>query len=123
MELWHLRAEQFFRYMNHTSVEDSRAKVPVVERTHENTMEEEEESTDPLVVDDSCHRHFDEHVSAMPTGTTWRPAVSSRALPHAHRRRNTDLCVPRSAFLEPLGEKRKAFYEQRLLFGLPWLDL
>ena len=30
------------------------------------------------------------------------------------------LCVPRSAFIEPLGTRREEFYEQRLLESLPW---
>ena len=79
-----------------------------------------DEDGEPCMTDDPCHRHYDEHVGVMAPGTTWRCSISCRALPHAHRRRNMDLCVPRSAFLEPLGEKREAFYEQRLLLGLPW---
>ena len=38
----------------------------------------------------------------------------------AHRRKDADLCVPRSSWLEPIGSDREKFYEQRLLFGLPW---
>ena len=43
-----------------------------------------------------------------------RPVASAR------RRQNADLCVSRTSFFEPLGAKREAFYEQRLLFGLAW---
>ena len=35
-DLRHLRVEQFFRYFNHTSVEESRKKVAVAARTYEN---------------------------------------------------------------------------------------
>ena len=38
----------------------------------------------------------------------------------AVRRTNRNLCVCRSAFLEPIGKDQDAFYEQRLLLGLPW---
>ena len=36
------------------------------------------------------------------------------------RRKNTELAVSRTPFLEPLGDKREQFYEQRLFLGLPW---
>ena len=36
------------------------------------------------------------------------------------RRKNTELAVSRPPFLEPLGDKREQFYEQRLFLGLPW---
>ena len=36
------------------------------------------------------------------------------------RRRNTELAVSRTPILQPLGEHRERFYEQRLLLGLPW---
>ena len=36
------------------------------------------------------------------------------------RRKNSELAVSRTPVLEPLGEQREHFYEQRLLLGLPW---
>ena len=45
---------------------------------------------------------------------------ASRQCASAHRRGNMDMCVPRSGFWEPMGAGREAFYEQRLLLGLPW---
>ena len=117
-DLRHLRVEQFFRYFNHTAVDTARAKIPVAQRTEETTVDGEE--AERLATDDLCHRHFDSTASALAPGTSLACAQRCRAIPSAHRRRNTDLCVPRSAFREPLGEGREAFFQQRLLLGLPW---
>ena len=105
-DLRHLRVEQFFRYFNHTSVEESRKKVAVAARTYENTVDDDSDD-DVLRVDDRCHRHYDATASALIPGVSLPCSVARRAMPHAHRRRNTDLCVPRSAFLEPIGGARR----------------
>ena len=117
-ELRHLRAAQFFRYFTHQeTVGDHQAPAP---RTDENTIAEDEEGPIP---DDPAHRNFDALSS--------RYVEAGRALPcardlHVHvaaarRRRNRDFCVARTAFLEPCGSAgREAFYEQKLLQGLPW---
>ena len=75
-----------------------------------------------MVEPEIWHRHYDIDAQAMAPGESYScfgfPKVRQAA--NAHRRGNFDLCIPRSGFLEPLGAGREAFYEQRLLFGLPW---
>ena len=47
----------------------------------------------------------------------WKKGVRTKS---AVRCSNQNLCVCRTAFLEPIGSGREDFYEQRLLRGLPW---
>ena len=97
----------------------SRGKVAVGARTYENTVDDDSDDG-VLRGDDRCHRHYDATANALIPGTSLPCSVAKKALPHAHRRRNTDLCVPRSAFLEPIGVTREEFYQQRLLLNLSW---
>ena len=116
--LRHLRAAQFVRYYTqHEAAEDR--KAPAV-RTDENTIGEDDEGAIP---DDPAHRNFDalssryvEPCSEVPCAPDLHVRVAN-----ARRRRNRDFGVARHAFLEPCGAAgEEAFYEQRLLQGLPW---
>ena len=87
-------------------------------RTDEDTLAEEDEGA---IVDDKCHRNFDLQCSRVGVGLELKCATDLKAkVPSAKRRHNRDLCVARNACLEPCGKDRDAFYEQRLLVGLPW---
>ena len=116
-ELRYLRLGQFFRYLTHSS-EEAPGRAPTL-LTQENTMAPLDEARVP---DDPTHRHYDHRVSRqVAPGEKW-PCCASLGISSeaAVRRQNSNFLVPRSAFLEPLGGGREAFYEQRLLFGLPW---
>ena len=114
-ELRYLRTGQFFRYFSHSS-EEATGSAPVL-RTSENTMSAFDEDRVP---DDPTHRHYDQRVSLLKAGDKFPCARLRIASETAVRRQNSNFRVPRSAFLEPLGGGREAFYEQRLLLGLPW---
>ena len=106
-QLRHLRLGQFFRYFYFGREEERQLDAEV--------------AADPASVpDDATHRHYDRQSSRLPAGNTLAAAPEKRALSGATRRMNTNLCVPRSSFIEPYGEGRELFYEQRLLQGLPW---
>ena len=110
-----LRAEQFFRYFAHRS-EDSNT-APLTQRTHDETADADEGSR---CIDDPTHRHYDASVSVLLAGEQFPSAAVAGQCAGAHKRQTANLCVPRSSFLEPCGGNREAFYEQRLLFGIPW---
>ncbi len=111
--LRHLRPGQFFRYFKHRREEDQRK--PLAMRTDENTIGVDDESRVP---DDPTHRHYDSKTAA---GTAFPCARLRITCASSVRRQNSNFCVPRSSFLEPVaGVKSEAFYEQRLLLGLPW---
>ena len=115
-QLRHLRPAQFFRYFYHyTDGSTSKSKkVP----TDENTLNEADEGA---IEDDACHRNYDLVSSRVGVGELVKCATGLRVqVPRAKRRHNRDFCVVRSSFLEPCGKDRDAFYEQRLLLGLPW---
>ena len=81
-------------------------------RTDEDTLAEEDEGA---IIDDKCHRNFDLRCSRVGVGleVKWAADVKVKT-PSPKIRHNRDLCVARSAFLEPCGKDRDAFYEQRL---------
>ena len=94
------------------------AKKKAATRTDENTVAENDEGA---IQDDCCHRNYDLQSSLVGVGEDLKCAADVRVkIASANRRHNRDFCVARQAFLEPCGEKRDAFYEQRLLHGLPW---
>ena len=66
----------------------------------------------------AAHRHFDERAEKIPVGKKLPGTIEHAA--SMRRRKNTELAVSRPPFLEPLGDKREQFYEQRLFLGLPW---
>jgi hypothetical protein len=108
-----LRVGQFVRYFTFGGT-DVHKWVPPAKRTDENTTLDSAAASDA----DTTHRHYHVMAQDVPEGKVFPnreyPSLS------VHRRVNTRLSVPRSAFLEPLGEKRDKFYEQRLLESLPW---
>ena len=67
---------------------------------------------------DVSHRHYHPVAQELQPGEI----VHNRDIGvfSCRRRQCSRLCVPRSAFVEPLGPKREDYYEQRLLEGLPW---
>ena len=115
-----LRVEQFFRYFTHGDIDAARERTPTAQRTDENTVRE---PVDVAEADDPSHHHYSSVASAA-----CRPGEGLRCglwakgvrIKSAVRRSNLNLCVCRTAFLEPIGKDRDAFYEQRLLLGLPW---
>ena len=113
-ELRHLRVAQFFRYFALAEDEEGKKDAPL--RTVEDTCD----AADDSVVERALwNRNYDHFCEDLPVGSQlppWRRV----ALAVARRRRNHRLGVSRSRVLEPLGPQREAFYEQRLLFALPW---
>ena len=107
--LRHLRLEQFNRYFSLAG-----EGAVVKEATLEDTCEDDGDVVDA----ETHHRHFDEAAEALPAGTLLAASVSN--VEGARRRKQARLAVSRVPFIEPLGVKREAFYEQRLLLGLPW---
>ena len=115
-DLRHLRAAQFFRYFSHEKDETSK-KAPAM-RTDEDTLAAEDEGA---IIDDKCHKDFDLQCSRVGAGLEVKCATDLEVeIPSPKIRHNRDLCVARGAFLEPCGKGRDAFYEQRLLVGIPW---
>jgi AAA domain len=106
--LVHLRVEQVNRYF-------TLAEAGAADLTLDGTLTDDEAEGPPP---DEGHRHFDEQSESVAAGTAFpglHPGVGTL------RRRKLDrLGVARTAFLEPLGEKREAFYEQRLALTFPW---
>ena len=81
-------------------------------------MNEEDEGA---IEDDPCHRNYDLFSSRKGCQDTVACAETLRVkVQKAKRRHNRDFCVARSSFLEPCGKDKDAFYEQKLLLGLPW---
>ena len=106
--LRHLRVEQFNRYFA-LSDEGSSAAPP----TLEDTCADE----DDAVPAEPHHRHYDATAEDVPPGATF---ASAKSVTGARRRQQARLAVSRTPFIEPIGTKREAFYEQKLLLGLPW---
>ena len=109
--LRHLRIEQFNRYFALVGEGDAVKVGATVEDTNENEEEDE-------VAPETHHRHFDERTEALRPGTHLPASV--KHVEGARRRQQARLAVSRVPFIEPLGMKREAFYEQRLLLSLPW---
>jgi hypothetical protein len=103
--LRHLRLEQFNRYLSLTS----EVAGPL---TLEDTIGE-----DDAVPPDTSHRHYDEIMEAVEAGSTF---PSAKHVNGARRRKQGRLGIGRVPFIEPFGEKRESFYEQRLILSLPW---
>lgn len=108
-ELRHMRLEQYNRYFATTGDRDA-ADGP----TLEDTMLED----DAVVQSEPGHRHYDAYAEGVLPGTVY-PSTGA-GVEGARRRRQARLAVSRVPFLEPIADKREAFYEQRLLLGLAW---
>jgi hypothetical protein len=110
--LRHLRLEQYNRYLSNAG--DREASDG---HTLENTVDED----DDAVEIETGHRHYDAFAEMTLPGTVF-PATA-RGVDGARRRRQARLAVSRVPFIEPIADKREAFYEQRLLLGLAWFCL
>ena len=115
-QLRHLKPTQLFRYNYHHT--DGSTTKPTKVPADENTLHEADEGA---IEDDACHRNYDLLSSRVGVGEVVTCATGLRVqVPMAKRRHNRDFCAVRSSFLEPCGQDGDAFYEQRLLLGLPW---
>ena len=110
-KLAHLRIEQSNRYF---VLKDDRADRNSTNETLEDTITDQAYPK----ISDPEHRNWCPEMDAVSPGTAFRSAFPG--LPVAHRRLDGHLGVSRTAFLEPLGEKREGFYEQKLLTSLAW---
>ena len=110
-----LRLGQFVRYFYFG--DDPNGATPSSRRTDENTQRDTDHTQAP---DDREHRHWHNRAYDFQPGELVRNAQPFAKTLHARRRAHSRLCVPRSAFIEPLGTRREEFYEQRLLESLPW---
>jgi len=104
--------EQFNRYFS--PVFGGGASDVAAAATGEDTRDADE--TDPLA--DTTHRHYDARAQDIAVGTRLGGTIQEATT--MARRKNSELAVSRTPVLEPLGEQREHFYEQRLLLGLPW---
>ena len=109
--LRHLRIEQFNRYL--MLVDSERAS----ELTSENTIDVDA-GPDPYRVSDRDHRNYDPYMESVPAGTSF--AFIMKGCCGARRRNDSRLGCSRVPLLEPFGEGRENFYQQRLLLGLAW---
>ncbi len=73
---------------------------------------------DDAMAADRNHRHYDRDCERMPFGAKLPCVV--KGLEASSRRAQGRLAVPRSVYLEPLGQRREEFYEQKLILGLAW---
>ena len=110
--LHHLRVEQFNHYFS--PVFGSGAGDVATAATGEDTREADE--TNPLAI--ITHRHYDARAETIAVSTRLNGTIQEAT--RMSRRKNSELAVSRTPVLEPLGEQREHFYEQRLLLGLPW---
>ena len=104
-----MRLEQFNRYFCMCS--DSGTAVG---QTMEDTAGDEGDPVDA----DVAHRHF--HYFAQSVAAGNRFLSTADGVCAVRKRMPARLAVSRVPFIEPIGDKREAFYEQRLLLGLPW---
>ena len=107
--LRHLRLEQYNRYF---------ANAGDREAVEGPTMEDTVFEDDGAVQSEPGHRHYDALAESALPGTVF-PATAP-GVGNVRRRRQARLAVSRAPFIEPLADKREAFYEQRLLMGLAW---
>ena len=106
--LRHLRVEQFNRYFWCGEINDE------ANPTIEDTCEDED---DALPVE-RHHKHFDEFAEEVLPGSGFQS--TTKHVPGARKRKQARLGVSRTPILEPIGEIREKFYEQKLLLGLAW---
>ena len=107
--LRHLRIEQFNRFFAFAG--DSEVAVGP---TLEDTLADEDDEVAPI----AHHRHYDGFAQGIPTGTILHSSASG--VPGVRRRKPARLAISRVPCIEPMGARREAFYEQRLLLGLSW---
>ena len=107
--LRHLRIEQFNRFFAFAG--DSEVAVGP---TLEDTLADEEDEIPPM----EHHRHYDSFAQGVRSGTILHSSAS--AVPGVRRRKPARLAITRVPCIEPIGARREAFYEQKLLLGLAW---
>lgn len=108
-----LRIEQFNRYLMLTDADAARSS----DLTSENTIDADV-GGDPYRVIDPDHRNYDPLLETTAPGTQF--ASTMFGCPGARRRNDSRLGVSRPPLLEPSGDGREDFYQQRLLLGLAW---
>ena len=67
---------------------------------------------------DKSHKYYDHRAQSMLVGKKF--GGMNEYATTMRRRANTELACTRTRFIEPFGDQREDFYEQRLLLGLPW---
>ena len=105
--LRHLRLAQFARYF-----------APATGQSADAVMEDTvaADVDDPHV--DKSHKDYDHRAQSMQVGKKF--GGMNEYATTMRRRANTELACTRTRFIEPFGDQREDFYEQRLLLGLPW---
>ena len=111
-QLRHLRVEQFNRYLYFSDV-NSRLDI-----TAENTIEPEGVGADAFRQIDLNHRNHCLVLEQTAPGTNFHASLPG--CPGAVRRKDSRFGVSRLALLEPSGDQREDFYQQKLLTGLAW---
>ena len=106
--LRHLRLEQFNRYLALAGEGDG-----FTPQTNEDTVEH-----DDAVPEDSSHRNYDQQMECTPAGTKF--LACCKHVPGCRRRKQACLGVSRLPFIEPIGDSRESFFEQKLVLALPW---
>ena len=101
-------ATQFIRYLSFAG--DGNGFTP---DTNEDTVEHDDD-----IPVDASHRNYDEQMENTPPGARFLAAC--KHIPGCRRRKQSCLGVPRLPFIEPIGESREAFFEQKLVLALPW---
>ena len=84
------------------------------EQTLENTMEND----DDQILPEQDHRHYDRFSEDLPAGTKLSSTV--QGVDAYQRRGQGRLAVSRLPWIEPIGHSRDAYYQSRLMLGLPW---
>ena len=111
-----MRVEQFNRYFAMTDSTGSGGRGSAAAILHEDCGDGDAESDTEI---DVHHCHYDEFAQATEHGRTFQ-SVCHPCVPAARRRKNARLAVSRTACIEPLGDRREAHYEQRLIRSIPW---
>ena len=106
--LRHLRIEQFNRYLSMAGETGESAPM-----TLEDTISDGDEA--PV---DTSHRNFDQIMEDTSAGTHFNAAF--KLVPGCKRRQQSRLGVSRVPFIEPIGDSREDFYENKLCLGLSW---
>ena len=110
-DLRHLRVEQFNRYFSLTGDDNNEDRNLILE----DTLEDEEDAIPP----EPHHRHYDDFTEeSIAPGSTY--PSTAKHVNGAKKRKQARLGISRIPFIEPIGEKRESFYEQKLLCGLAW---
>jgi hypothetical protein len=86
--------------------------------TGEDTVLDDEEGGGASYIPKTTHRHYDRYSETVPEGAKF--ASDFKGVEVVRRRNQQRLAVSYHPALEPLGAKREAYYQQKLILGLPW---